>query len=124
MHETLTLGVMTLAGCELAFRLPVLESISSFRRNIAQSWAVLRSSRISDTWKERVLPAYAGRMLALSFMFLGYLMLILAPLAIGGLLAFDSPRAFLAALADYRTVLAMMAAAIAFAVARTRLVRE
>ena len=124
MHEPLTLGIMTVAGCELAYRLPISESVSSFWRNISRSWAVLRSSRISDTWKERVLPAYARRMIVHSLAFLGYLMLILAPIAIGGLLAFESPQALLVTLADYRAALAMMAAAVAFAVARTRLVRE
>jgi hypothetical protein len=59
---------------EVLIRLPFFATLARFQGLTTRILKVLRSDRISDHWKERVLPRYAGQMLG-------------ATLQIGGILA-------------------------------------
>lgn len=48
---------------EAFFRLRLLPRISRLLKSYASAWRIVRSPRISDHWKERVLPRYACAML-------------------------------------------------------------
>lgn len=74
------LAVGTVLACEIALRLHPERSLATLGRTAGRSMAVLRSSAISDGWKEKVLPAYAGRIMKASLSLLGCLVLIIAPL--------------------------------------------
>ena len=56
------------AAVELFFRLPFLAQIEAINGGAMKALDVVRSRRISDHWKERVLPAYAGRILRASLL--------------------------------------------------------
>lgn len=71
--------------CELALRLPILDRLVRMRRSADRSMHVLRSARISDHWKEKVLPAYARDMAGASIGFFVLLCLALLPLALVGI---------------------------------------
>jgi hypothetical protein len=53
----------SLAVVELFFRLPFLRCVEKINRSAMQALSIVRSPRVSDHWKERVLPAYARRIL-------------------------------------------------------------
>lgn len=51
---------------ELFMRLPVRAALTDLQRLTGRIMAVLRSGRISDHWKEKILPVYAGRLFRLT----------------------------------------------------------
>jgi hypothetical protein len=65
--------------------LPLLPVIRKVTATAQKSGKVLRSSRISDHWKERILPSYAWVIGKGSVMFFAMLMIALAPVALLGL---------------------------------------
>lgn len=52
-----------IAFVELLLRLPFFSTLGKFRGILSRVSTVLRSDRISDHWKEKVLPRYAFAML-------------------------------------------------------------
>lgn len=52
-----------IAFVELLLRLPFFPTLGKFGRLLSRVSAVIRSERISDHWKEKVLPRYAFSML-------------------------------------------------------------
>lgn len=92
------IAVATVAACEIALRLPLLAALKRLTGTAARALAVVRSPRISDIWKERILPAYAGRILRASLTLLGCLIAIVAPVVILAGLASGSLAAGSAAL--------------------------
>lgn len=70
---------------EALLRLPLLPVIRRVTATARKSGRVLASKRISDHWKERVLPRYSWIIGAGSVQFLALLMLALAPVAALGL---------------------------------------
>ena len=82
-------GLVTLAAIlasEAFLRLPVLGRIAEVSATAQKAGRVLRSSRISDHWKERILPAYALRIGLGSATFFVLLCIALLPVLIAGLL--------------------------------------
>ena len=82
-------GLVTVAAIlasEAFLRLPVLQKIGSVAETSQKAMKVLRSARISDHWKERILPAYAVRIGMGSVGFFGLLCAALAPVLVAGLL--------------------------------------
>lgn len=60
---------------ELFFRLPFLAHVEAVNRGAMRALTVVRAPHISDHWKERVLPTYAGRILRASLALGGLLLL-------------------------------------------------
>lgn len=67
---------------ELFIRLPIVSTMSRTRAILSKVSAVLGSSRISDHWKERVLPAYALRLFGQTMVLALYLAVAFAPFAL------------------------------------------
>ena len=70
---------------EAFLRLPLVPVIRRVTATAQKSGRVLKSSRISDHWKEKILPSYAWVIGKGSIQFFGMLMLALAPVALLGL---------------------------------------
>ncbi len=70
------------AVVELFFRLPFLAQVEAVNSGAMRALGVVRSPRISDHWKEKVLPRYAGRILRAS-LGLGGLLLVCAAVFTG-----------------------------------------
>ena len=49
--------------CEVLLRLPFGLSLARFMKLIVKAKLALSSKRISDTWKEKILPVYAAQIL-------------------------------------------------------------
>lgn len=79
--------VASVLASELLMALPILQAIArvlSFARKAAQ---LVSSKRISDRWKERIVPVYALHIIRGSLIFLAMLGLVLAPFLVAGLLS-------------------------------------
>ena len=63
--------VATMVAIEAARHLPVLSSVFHLRRVGTRVARVLRSTEISEHWKEQVLPVYALQLLKSSSLLLG-----------------------------------------------------
>lgn len=97
---------------EFLLRLPWLAQVSLMRGTARKAMRVLRSSRISDHWKERALPAYAWSMARASVTFFALLCLALLPLLAFGLIAPGGLSAWVAALMQPLSILALCAASL------------
>ncbi|MBS0563668.1 MAG: sulfotransferase [Proteobacteria bacterium] len=75
-----------LAASEAFLRLPIMSQIAAVGGHAQKAMRVLRSARISDHWKERVLPAYALRIGTGSVVFFLLLCTALLPVLLAGLL--------------------------------------
>ena len=66
---------------EVLVRLPFFTTLNRFQQIMTRILSVLRSDRISDHWKERVLPRYASQMMGATLRIGG--ILVAAFVAIG-----------------------------------------
>jgi hypothetical protein len=71
---------------EAFLHLPVMDRIARIAASSHKAMRVLKSSRISDHWKERVLPRYAARIGMGSVMFFVLLCVALLPVLVAGFL--------------------------------------
>ena len=60
------LVVGTICVVECFIRLPLVSRLKSLQNLVTRIVGVLKSSSISDHWKEKVLPVYAGKLFLLS----------------------------------------------------------
>jgi hypothetical protein len=78
--------VAAVLASEAFLRLPLIDRIKTVSATAQKAMRVLKSSRISDHWKERILPAYALRIGLGSVTFFGLLLAGLLPVLLAGLI--------------------------------------
>jgi hypothetical protein len=109
--NSMTLWLFVLAASVLAseafLRLPFVAQISRVTKTAQKSGRVLRSKRISDHWKERVLPTYSWVIGKGSVTFFVMLCLALAPVALLGLVFPGGMAAWGAALLRLEVILGL-----------------
>jgi len=84
------LGLTALATClfvELLLQQPFYKKLKSLVATSQKSVKVIRSERISDHWKEKVLLSYAFIIFNSSICLLSYLLIAVLPVALISLLA-------------------------------------
>lgn len=108
----LLLVVAAVTASELLLRLPWWAQLNVMRGSARKSFRILRSARISDHWKERVLPAYAGAMARASIWFFVLLCLVLFPVIALGLVFPDGLSAWTSALMRPWSIVALCAASL------------
>ena len=74
--------VATVIACELALRLPLVTSVATMNATAGRALRVVRAPRVSDHWKERILPAYAGRLMKASLLLLASVLAIVLPVVL------------------------------------------
>lgn len=117
-------AVASVLSVEVLIRTGLAPRVARMMALSGKAAQVVRSSRISDHWKERVLPRYAGG-LFVSTLWLGcYLILFLSPF--GGAVALG--RAFdvnvAGFLASATGIIGVSLFALLYAIARNRFVRR
>lgn len=126
--ETWAILAATCAACvvvvELFFRLPFIRCVESVNRASLRALDTVRSPRISDHWKEQVLPRYAAR-IALASLKLGALLLLCGIAFAGtyvlvGWLVWRDGHAVLATLGSGRVQLLALVVGVVWAVIRAR----
>lgn len=115
--------VAAVAVSELMLRLPLLRMARSLVTVSQKSMRLLQSKRISDHWKERILPAYSARMARASVGFFALLCLSLVPVMIVGLVHTGGVEDWLRLLMRPLSMLFLCAVSIAYIWMRLRLTR-
>jgi len=116
----IAVAAATLVACEIALRLPLARTLARLSGAARKAVAVVRSPGISDTWKERSLPAYAGRIMTASVVLFGCLLAIAVPVLAAAALATGSLAAGAAALMRPLVLLEMLVLGIGYVWLRTR----
>lgn len=93
MISLLAVGAATVVACEIALRTPLLRTLNSLSGSARKAASLLKSKRISDHWKERMLPAYARRILSASLLLFACLVAIAAPVVLAAMLVTGSLEA-------------------------------
>ena len=78
----LLLLIGTLCVVECFFRLPLLNRARDLQSLLQRIFRVIRSDSISDCWKEKVLPIYAGRLFLLSIQLFVIVLIALLPMIV------------------------------------------
>lgn len=78
MHWLLA-GLAGIGFVELMIRLPVFSTLARFNAVGARALSVIGSRKISDHWKEKVLPRYAFRLFKLTMLIALYLVVAFLP---------------------------------------------
>lgn len=76
--------VATVAAVEIFYRIPFLERVGNLSGIVTKTVHTVRSPKISDHWKERVLLAYSGKLMTTSLTLFLMILVILIPVAIVG----------------------------------------
>ena len=108
-----------IVASELFLRLPLLRQVNIIMTTAQRSVATLRSNRVSDHWKEVVLPAYALRIAGRSILFFFLLCIAVAPVALIGLLAPGGMDVWLESLMRPFAVAVLCIGSISYIVVRT-----
>ena len=75
-----------IVASEILLRLPLMRQVSIIVGTAQRSAATVRSKRISDHWKEVVLPAYSLRIAGRSLLFFLLLCFVALPVALIGVM--------------------------------------
>ncbi|MEM6823831.1 MAG: hypothetical protein AAF566_01860 [Pseudomonadota bacterium] len=102
------IAVATIAACEIALRSPLVRSLGQLTGTSRKAASVVSSGRVSDHWKERVLPAYALRIFSSSLWLLGCLLALAAPVVVAASLLTGSLAAGSAYLVTALPLLVML----------------
>ncbi len=77
----------TILSCELVIRIPFIRSAHDLRLSSQKAIKIIKSSSISDHWKEKILPYYAVDIAKLSLLTFVYLLFALSPFLLVGFLS-------------------------------------
>jgi hypothetical protein len=106
---------------ELILRIPLVKTAHALASNLQKSKNILLSKNISDTWKEKVLPVYAGRIFLSSVVLPLLLLVIIAPITTVTLLLSNSVSDALEYLASTTTFAIIMLTSILYLAVRFKL---
>lgn len=115
--------IAAVAASEAFLRLPLLPTIRRVAETARKSGRVLASKRISDHWKERVLPRYSWVIGKGSVLFFLLLMVALAPVALLGVVFPGGLTAWGAALMRPSVILVLCVVSIGYIWLRLRVAR-
>jgi hypothetical protein len=115
------IATATLIACEIALRLPIADILGTLTRTPRRIAAVIRSPSISDIRKEKVLPAYAGRMAKASVKLLLCVLAIAAPVVVAATLVTGSLADGAATLMTSASLVVMIVIGAAYVIVRRRI---
>jgi hypothetical protein len=117
------LVVSAILASEIFIRLPLMHQFNVIVGTARRSAATVRSRRISDHWKEAVLPAYSARMAGRSLYSFLLLCLVAFPVALVGLAAPGGMAHWFELLTRPFAIAIMCACSILYVLVRTRAAR-
>jgi len=123
LRDVLLLLLAAVLASEVLLRLPLLAQARHIVSITRKSAATIRSSRISDHWKERVLPAYSLRMGIHSVLFFLLLCVVASPVMAMGLAASEGMEGWLSLLMRPWAIALLCAGSVLYIMARVRLSR-
>lgn len=108
---------------EILVRLPLIQQVSFIVATARRSAATVRSKRISDHWKETILPAYSLRIAGRSIYFFFLLCLVALPVVLIGMMAPGGIAHWLDLLMRPFAIAVLCICSILYIFVRTRLAR-
>jgi hypothetical protein len=108
---------------EIFLRLRLMDQVSIIAETARRSAAIVRSRRISDHWKETILPAYSARMAGRSFYFFLLICLAVVPVVLVGIAAPGGLAQWFEYLMRPFALAIMCASSILYVLVRTRIAR-
>ena len=84
--EWAVLALGTVLVVESFLRLPLMASVKNLQVLLGKILGTLKSSTISDHWKEKVLPAYAGKLFIISIKLFALVLIAILPMLFIGFL--------------------------------------
>jgi hypothetical protein len=115
--------VSAVVASELLVRFPLIPALGRARAAADKSGRLLRSKRVSDHWKERMLPVYAGAIARNSLIFFGLLCVAILPVILIGYGYPGGLTAWLSVLMKPVSIALLCALSILYLIVRTRLAR-
>ncbi len=115
------LVLCTLLAVEGFFRLPLGALVAQLQALLQKITHTLGSPKISDHWKEKVLPNYAGQLFMLSIKLFVTVCLAISPFLVAAVLCGFAGLAFTSFLASWAAIGASTMLAIVYAVIRKRI---
>lgn len=112
----------TFIVAELFMRLPIIINVRRSSQIAAKSATLIRADKISDHWKERVLPAYAGALFVQTLKLAMMTVLAFAPVAVALAIAPLLNAPLLSLLVSFQGIALSVATAAIYAFVRMRLV--
>jgi hypothetical protein len=122
--ELALLVASAVVASEILLRLPLMRQINAVVGTAQRSAATLRSKRVSDHWKETVLPVYSLRMARHSLLFLLLLCLVALPVGLIGVMAPGGLTPWLDLLMQPFAIAVLCVSSIVYIFVRTRLARD
>ncbi|MFN0115363.1 MAG: hypothetical protein ACKVPY_11870 [Paracoccaceae bacterium] len=119
----LLLASAAVLASEAMLQLPLIAQAKSVIDVSGRSVRVLRSKRISDHWKERILPAYSARMFKGSVGFFISLCLALLPVVVLGFLSPGGLSVWLETLLTPLAILVLCAVSVGYIWLRLKVIR-
>lgn len=113
------LAAASILATEIALKCAWAQRFATFRDSMTRAMKTLRSKRISDHHKERMLPVYGVRGLRASLTVLWYLLLVVSPFAVLLLAAWAVGVSV--DVLSLSSLAIMAGVSVAYAVVRTRL---
>ena len=113
-------GIGALIASELFLRLPIMRELAVVGSISRKSMKVLGAKRISDHWKEKVLPVYSFRLARGAVLFFVFLMLALLPVVLVGFLWPGGVSAWMGAIMAPMVLLFLMAVSLGYIFIRTK----
>jgi len=110
----------TLLAVEAFFRLPLGTLVTTLQQLLNKITHTIGTPTISDHWKEKVLPAYAGQLFMLSIKLFVVICLAVSPFFVLGAITAYEGVAFLSFLSTPAALTASTVLAIAYAIVRKR----
>jgi len=117
------LVIGAVVASELLLRLPMAKELGRVRTSSQKATRLLRSSAISDHWKEKILPVYAFRIGRGSMLLFAMLIVVISPVVLLGIFAEGGIPGFVAELMTPLAIIAMILISVAYIVLRRKVAR-
>jgi len=110
----LVICIATLIACEIAIHAPFRSTLGELLNLMQRSYKTIKSSKVSDHWKETILPIYSLRMFKASFLLIYLILLMAAPFALAVFFLDNGNIDLMAELETTQTILLMTGLAILY----------
>lgn len=117
------LAIGAVVASELLLRLPMVPEFSRVQSASRKATRLLRSSAISDHWKEKILPVYALRIGRGSLLLFGMLCVVISPVILLGVFADGGIASFVEGLMTPVAIVAMIIVSIVYIFLRRKVAR-
>lgn len=113
-------AIGAIAASELFLRLPIMKHLATVGAVSRKSMKVLGAKKVSDHWKEKVLPAYSLRLAKGAILFFVFLVVALLPVVIVGLFWPAGVSDWLGAIMAPMVLLFLMVVSLGYIFVRTK----